>query len=203
MDILRRMLGDRQLLGMGLLIGIGNGMIFSFYAEAPFLLIKLQGLSAMAYGSLCMLIVSGSIWGGMAMRRMHGAGYTGQSVMLVGIAVVCFASAGLLAVSFFTTGQLYLILFTVCSAFMFAGFTLLTTACLQNALQHYHGALGTAGALLGVFYYILITLLTEGMALLHNGSALTFPAYALALATSAAVLFTAFVYKAEETGLKA
>lgn len=203
MQILARMLRDPQVIGTGLLIGIGNGIIFSFYAEAPFLLINMQGLSPVAYGTLCMLVVSGSIWGGMAMRRLNTAGYTSQTVMIAGILLLACAAAGLLVVSLLTTGQLYLVLFTGFSVVLFAGFTLLTTACLHGALQHYHDALGTAGALLGLFYYAVITALTEGVALLHSGSALVFPAYALGLSVAAALIVFAFIYKAKVVAPKA
>jgi hypothetical protein len=144
-----------------------------------------------------MLVVTGSIWGGMVMRRLNTAGYTSQTVMIAGLLLLAFAAAGLLIVSLLTTGQLYLVLFTGFSVVLFAGFTLLTTACLHGALQHYHDALGTAGALLGLFYYAVITALTEGMALLHSGSALVFPIYALGLSMAAALIFYAFIYKAK------
>jgi hypothetical protein len=123
--------------------------------------------------------------------------------MIAGILLLACAAAGLLVVSLLTTGQLYLVLFTGFSVLLFAGFTLLTTACLHSALQHYHDALGTAGALLGLFYYAVITALTEGMALLHSGSVLVFPTYALGLSMAAAMIFFAFIYKAKGVAAKA
>ncbi len=203
MQVLGRMLRDPQLIGTGLLIGIGNGIIFSFYAEAPFLLIKMHGLSAALYGTLCMLVVSGSIWGGMAMRRLHHAGYSGQTIIITGILLLGCAAAGLLAVSLWSAGLTYLVLFTGFSAVLFAGFTLLTTACLHGALQHYHDALGSAGALLGLFYYAVITVLTEGMALLHSGAGYVFPLYVLGLTIAAAIIYICLVYKVEATGRSA
>lgn len=49
--------------------------------------------------------------------------------------------------------------------------------CLSLALVHYGDVLGTAGAILGFYYYIVVSLITSGMSYLHNGSLVTMPLY--------------------------
>ena len=53
--------------------------------------------------------------------------------------------------------------------------------CLSLALNQYGDVLGTAGAIFGLGYYIVVSLITSGMSLLHNGSLITMPLYFLGL----------------------
>lgn len=60
--------------------------------------------------------------------------------------------------------------------------------CLSLALVHYGDVLGTAGAIFGLGYYVVVSLITSGMSYLHNGSLLTMPMYFLVLAISMALV---------------
>jgi len=60
--------------------------------------------------------------------------------------------------------------------------------CLSLALVHYHDVLGTAGAIFGLGYYLLVSLITSGMSYLHNDSLLTMPAYFLVLALAMVIV---------------
>jgi len=53
--------------------------------------------------------------------------------------------------------------------------------CLSLALVSFHDVIGTAGAVFSLGYYLLVSLATWGMSLLHNGSLLTMPLYFLAI----------------------
>lgn len=44
-----------------------------------------------------------------------------------------------------------------------------------HALIHYSDVLGTAGAIFGLGYYIVVSLITSGMSYLHNDSLATMP----------------------------
>ncbi|MCP4475541.1 MAG: multidrug effflux MFS transporter [Gammaproteobacteria bacterium] len=50
--LLRRMLCDRHIIGSLLLVGIFNGILFSYYAHAPFIFINLFHLLPSHYGML-------------------------------------------------------------------------------------------------------------------------------------------------------
>ena len=54
--------------------------------------------------------------------------------------------------------------------------------CLSLALINYTHVLGTAGAIFGLGYYLIVSLITSGMSYLHNGSLVTMPLYFLVLA---------------------
>ena len=194
--LLRKMAGDRRLLGMTLLIGLPNGIVFSFYGEAPFLLIERRGLSSGEYGTLCMLAVSGSIAGGWLLRRLSRSGWRSSRLIGLGLGLLTLASGLLLATAPAWSAPdqpAALALFALLGALLFAGFTLCTIACLHRALEHYQHALGRAGALFGLAYYLIVAAATEGMSVLHNGSAITLPAYALVLSLIAVVVFMVMV----------
>lgn len=196
LTLLRKMAGDRRLLGMTLLIGLPNGIVFSFYGEAPFLLIERRGLSSGEYGTLCMLAVNGSIAGGWLLRRLSRRGWDSRKLIGLGLGMLTLASGLLLATAPAWSAPdqpAALALFTLLGALLFAGFTLCTTACLHRALEDYQSALGRAGALFGLAYYLIVAATTEGMSMLHNGSAATFPAYALALSLVAVAAFLGIV----------
>ncbi|MGK9237353.1 hypothetical protein KXS07_37070 [Inquilinus limosus] len=181
---------------MALLVGISNGIIFSFYAEAPFLMIDGRGLSAGAYGTLCMVIVTSSIAAGAAIRRLSSMGWRTEQLLTLGLSLMAIAAAGLLVVSLMVAGagiEANLMPFVALSAVLFAGFTLTTIACLHRALEHSHDALGTAGALFGLTCYMIVAALTGGMSILHNGMVVIFPAYALGLTVVAGAAFILLV----------
>jgi len=53
--------------------------------------------------------------------------------------------------------------------------------CLSLALVSFQDVIGTAGAIFSLGYYLLVSLITSGMSLLHNGSLLTMPLYFMIL----------------------
>ncbi len=67
--------------------------------------------------------------------------------------------------------------------------------CLSLALIHYHDVLGTAGAVFGLGYYVIVSLVTSGMSYLHNESLVTMPLFFLGLAISMVLVSTAIVRK--------
>ena len=61
------------------------------------------------------------------------------------------------------------------------GICMTTGNALALALVNYKDCIGTASSLFGFFYYILISLFTFGMGILHNGTLLPMPLYFLVL----------------------
>lgn len=57
------MLKDKLLLSYLFLLGAMGGILFSFYAEAPFMFIVKLGLSTFSYGAICILVALGNILG--------------------------------------------------------------------------------------------------------------------------------------------
>ncbi|MGE7693761.1 hypothetical protein ACQKNC_06520 [Lysinibacillus sp. NPDC094177] len=49
--------------------------------------------------------------------------------------------------------------------------------CLSLALVNFQDVIGTTGAIFSLGYYLLVSLITSGMSLLHNGSLMIMPLY--------------------------
>lgn len=64
---------------------------------------------------------------------------------------------------------------------LFLGIGLVIPNALSQALSCYQQSIGTAGALFGLIYYMMIASLTFLMGIFHNGTALPMPLYFLAL----------------------
>ncbi|KAF0806284.1 hypothetical protein A6D6_01619 [Alcanivorax xiamenensis] len=191
--VARRMATDPFIWGMVMLIGISNGVLFSYHGEAPLLLIDGWGLSPADYGALGAVAACGSIAGAWLLRGLSSRNWRSETLITLGLAVITTASAGLVLLASLPPTPTGLVLFISFAALLFAGMTLATTVCLHRALEHYHDALGSAGALLGLSYYALVALVTQGMAWLHDGHRDTFACYALGLMVLALTIHLSLV----------
>ncbi|MBW5801513.1 multidrug effflux MFS transporter [Halomonas elongata] len=196
LPLMGRMLCDPFVLGMATLIGVANGIVFAYHAEAPFLLIDHWGLNSATYGALGMGVVGGSITGGALLRRLNHRHWTSHACIALGLSTMLSAILGLWATAPLTGQAGYrpgLMLFLGCASLLFAGYTITCSTCLHQALADYQEALGSAGALLGLTYYVIVAAITQGMALLHDGSPDTLPRYALALLMLAGLAYLRLV----------
>ncbi|MHB0860334.1 multidrug effflux MFS transporter [Paenibacillus sp. SEL3] len=180
--VTRRLLTDRRVWGFGFLIGATNGILFSYYAEAPFIFIKFFHMSPGVFGFFGILVALSSIWGAMLSRRMLIRFQAEQIIMrgsiisMVGaISLTVLAVIGIKA----TLSDLVLILISIFILLLGIGMTI--PNCLSLALIQYGDVLGTAGAIFGLGYYVIVSLITSGMSLLHNGSLVTMPLYFFSL----------------------
>lgn len=67
---------------------------------------------------------------------------------------------------------------------IYGGFGFVVPMTLSSALQKHKAVLGTAGAIFGLGYYLLVTLFTWVMGLIDNGSILPMPIYFFVLSLS-------------------
>lgn len=91
-----RLLKDKRVLGSTWLIAAVNGILFSYYAEAPFIFIEIIGISPSQYGWLGVFIGSAAMLGSVISHRLSGRLSTdelillGCKVMIVSALVLCF-----------------------------------------------------------------------------------------------------------------
>lgn len=185
--VTKKMCKDLKILGFVLLIGGCNGILFSFYAEGPFLFIEHLGLSPGSYGILGVAVASSVFFASLLSRYLNKL-WEAKSIILLGCIVLwlgslilsCFAGIG------FVTPQLGswgLIAVLAPLAVIFLGIGLIIPNSLSLALADYQDYRGTAGSLFGLTYYILIAFLTAGMGIIHTGSILPMPLYFVAIAS--------------------
>ncbi len=179
--VAKRIFASPTVLVYGLLIGGINGVLFSYYAEAPFIFINHFQMTPGLYGFLGIIVALASIIGAMISKRLITTHppqqiiYVGCSVMLIGaflLMIVCTLplSTNMLAMSIMATVFILLL-----------GSGIALPNCLSLALVDFQDVIGTAGAIFSLGYYLLVSVITSGMSLLHNESLLTMPLYFLVL----------------------
>jgi Bcr/CflA subfamily drug resistance transporter len=184
-QVAQQLLGDSRVFGYGILIGASNGIIFSYYAEAPFLFIELLHLTPVQYGLSGIIIAAASVLASWISHRLNGREFKHEKIIWIGCYLMALASFSLATLSYgrifedATTLHLSVLLGVV--GLLFIGIGLVIPNALSQALTAYQQSLGTGGALFGLFYYVLIAGFTFLMSLLHNGTALPMPLYFLAL----------------------
>lgn len=180
--VARRMLKDGRIWAFGFLIGATNGILFSYYAEAPFIFIEFFGLEPGWFGLLGIFVALSSILGAMLSKQLLSR-LTAENIIARGC-LTAAAGALLLVLHTFInplSNVFSLVGIIFCLFILLLGVGMAIPNCLSLALVQYKDVVGTAGAVFGLGYYLLVSLITSGMSYLHNGSLLTMPLYFLGL----------------------
>ncbi|MCP3776665.1 multidrug effflux MFS transporter [Paenibacillus sp. MZ04-78.2] len=186
-SIAKRLISDKRVWAFGFLIGATNGILFSYYAEAPFIFIEYFHISPGVFGFLGIFVALSSIIGAMLSKKLLNR-VPAEKIIFLGSLVtmtgaVCLTVLALYGVSPSAAG----LAFMIASIFiLLLGIGMAIPNCLSLALVNYGDVLGTAGAIFGLGYYVVVSLITSGMSYLHDGSLLTMPIYFLLLAISMA-----------------
>lgn len=189
-QVFKNLMVDPKVIGLGILVGLCNGISFSYYAEAPFYLIEMLGLSATQYGLTFIPIALSTILGGYAFKKLqsHRSSY---QILTYGIWAQ-FGIMGLFSLimllchlQWFCFSKTILIAITLSlQTFMMFFRTFITSNSLALALTDYKWCTGTASSIFGCFYYGLISICTLGMGWLHNGTLLMMPLFFLGITIS-------------------
>ncbi|MFC3746836.1 multidrug effflux MFS transporter [Paenibacillus sp. GCM10012306] len=184
LPVVRRMLAMPRVLVFGGIIGGINGVLFSYYAEAPFIFIEHFQLSPGVYGFMGIIVALASVVGAMISRRLLTL-YAPETIIHRGCLVMT-GGALLLTLGSNLPGVkdiLVVICILIAMYVMLIGAGMALPNCLSLALVQFHDVIGTAGAIFSLGYYLLVSLTTWGMSLLHNGSLLAMPLYFLAISS--------------------
>ncbi|CAI0710053.1 MFS transporter [Serratia quinivorans] len=157
-DILR----DRQIWYSALLVAGFNTMVFSYFSLAPFIFEQL-GLSSRQFGYSGIVLALGSLLGALLNRYLLTRGVSAKTQILLGSLLALGAA---LALSYW---QHSLMMLLPCMLITLA-FGLAIPNVLSQALNRYRQRLGTAGAVFGLLYYLLIG---TGLSLAAIGQSLT------------------------------
>ena len=176
-----QMLMDKKVVGLALLVACANGIQFSFYSEGSFYLIEQLGLSPSQYGSCFIAIASCTMLGGMLSKYLHHH-HIAKTIMGYGIAIICatstlFSFAVLGGAGTIFSSNTMIILTLLAQMAMAFGIVISNGNALAMALVDYKWCTGTASSLFGFSYYILTSLITLGMGMLHNGTLYPMPLY--------------------------
>ncbi|WP_031933934.1 multidrug effflux MFS transporter [Candidatus Hepatobacter penaei] len=176
---------DPKIIICGITVGISNGLVFSYNAEGPFYLINMLGLTPMTYGAgLAGFALAGSL-GNRYSKYLHNF-YESSTILRMGQVIIFSGSlifAVLVSLLYFYDGSRmsYVILTFFCMLIVAFGRGLTIANCLSLALEGYSKVSGTAASFFVCFYYTIISSVTTGMGLLHNGTLFPMPFYFCAL----------------------
>ncbi|MFT9820998.1 multidrug effflux MFS transporter [Lysinibacillus sp. NPDC056185] len=175
--VVKRIISSPRVLAFGLLIGGINGVLFSYYAEAPFIFIDHFNLSPGLYGFLGIIVALASIIGAMISKRLI-SNYQPEKVIHLGCSVMTVGALLLLIVSSLPLPNIVLLMGILVTIFItLLGSGIALPNCLSLALVNFQDVIGTAGAIFSLGYYLLVSLITSGMSFLHNGSLTIMPLY--------------------------
>ncbi len=183
---------DKQVVGFALIVGACNGIVFSYFAEGPFYLIEILGLTPSQFGLSFFGIAFSSMAGGMLAKKLTDH-KTAVVIINYGLIITLIStflfSICILIHSYILQLPIYAIVTLTILSHMAAifGITMATSNSLSACLVQYKWCIGTASSLFGFFYYSLISLFTLGMGLLHNGTLLPMPLYFFTLALCALI----------------
>lgn len=170
-----KMLTDSGIIKNTLLVAAFNLMWFSYFSLAPFMF-EAQGLSTLAFGTSGLLLGFGAFLGSYVNKILLGRGYA--SAQLVRFASV-IALVGGLGIWLFQSTVLGLnnVYFLAPMLLIVIAYGIAIPNILSSALANYRAYAGSAGALFGLFYYILLGLGLGGAGIIHHlGMVVTFSA---------------------------
>lgn len=185
-----RMVADRRIWLAAILIAAFNISLFSYYQLAPFLVERLRFAPAtLVWGGV--LLAAGSITGSRVNAFLLRRGADRSRLLLIGIGLNLIGAATVIALQdqwLFVLGMLLVAM----------SFAMVIPLVLGSALAAYTDCRGSAGALLGMGYYVLIG---TGLVIAGLGQDLG-PTLALcALASlAAAALYAPFLTDERSTG---
>lgn len=146
----KKMYTDRSIWRYALLVMSYNVLLFSYYSFAPFIF-ESNGYDASVYGYSGVILALGSFVGSYFNKIGLSKGISGNT-LIRGSAILALSSAGIASVLVDSMWFLLPVLLIV------ASFGMAIPNILSQALVHYKTAIGSAGALFGLLYYLLIGL---------------------------------------------
>ena len=179
LPIIKRMITNGRLWRYGILIGGINGILFSYYTEAPFIFTQYFSLTSAMYGFLGIIVALASIAGAMLSNRLVNQTkpekiiIRGLGIMLGG--TILASSIQILSISL----QLPIMIVSVFIILFGIGTAL--PSCLSLALNDFQDIIGSAGAIFSLGYYLLVSAITYGMSVFHNGTVVAMPMYFLVI----------------------
>lgn len=147
-ETLWRMLRDGDIWRSTLLVALFNIALFSYYSVGPFQFQRL-GLSAQWFGYSGVILALGSGLGTWLNKRLLQRGFSGWE--LVRLAALLTLAGGI-GVWLLQDNELFVLAMLV----VVLAFGIAIPNLLGAALSNYNDRLGTAGALFGLLYYLLI-----------------------------------------------
>ncbi|QYJ87233.1 hypothetical protein K0I73_05850 [Shewanella mesophila] len=154
------MFNDGKIWRCAILIACFNLMLFGYYSLAPFIFSELS-LSVLVFGYSGIVLAFGTLLGSLRNKKLLMLGWQEKGLTLM---ASCLAMVGAIGVATLQTSLAFLIpMIAVVISF---GIAILNI--LSSAIDDYKAMVGSAGALLGLTYYLLLGLSLLLASLIHD-----------------------------------
>jgi DHA1 family bicyclomycin/chloramphenicol resistance-like MFS transporter len=185
---------DRKVLCYGAIIGAFNGIMYSFYIEAPFIFMTRLSIDPSGYGAIILCLGVSSIIGGLASRTLQIKGVDGKRIIKGGLVL-----SGVSCFFFFILGVLwdrevlehyhmkYLLIIPMMTQTI--SFSAAMPNVLRYSLEDYSKVNGTAGSIVGTYYYLIIATVNFLTSRLHSEDIIKISLFFLFLSISSSILF--------------
>jgi hypothetical protein len=176
------MITDHKVLGYGFMVGSVNGILFGYFAEAPFFFMKNLGLSSEFFGLSSFLICLPLLLGSIISHKLNVKKVSSHSILYQGIGIVLIFSIifsvvfNSILANFLTTTQTIATSYA-CIFGIVIGAAIIIPNTLSHALQNYSQYAGTAASLFGFYYYSIVSGMTALMAYMHDGTVTQLPLF--------------------------
>jgi MFS family permease len=159
--LLQRMLRDPSIIRCCLLIMSFNVLLFSYYSLAPFIF-KENQYSSYVFGYSSIVLAGGTFAGAQLNRFFLLKNIPPEYLVKTGVLIAFFAS---IFVWILTSSGIY---FLIPYFFIVMAFSIAIPNILSTALVNYKNETGSAGALLGLIYYVMIGLGLTSIGFIQN-----------------------------------
>ncbi|WP_318436222.1 MFS transporter [Photobacterium leiognathi] len=146
--VANKMLRDSHIWYIALMVGLANIALFSYYSIAPFMFEHL-GASVKFFGNTSFVLAAGSILGSLLNIRLIRRHIRGDIIVMLSTLMMLTSGLGVYLLQ-------ETVWFFIPMALVSLSFGLALPNLFSTALINYRNHLGTAGALLGLFYYLII-----------------------------------------------
>ncbi|PSV20267.1 MFS transporter [Photobacterium leiognathi subsp. mandapamensis] len=146
--VANKMIRDSHIWYTALMVGLANIALFSYYNIAPFMFEHL-GTSVKFFGNTSFVLALGSILGSLLNIRLLRKKLNGDLIVMLSTVLLLGAGIGIYLLQ-------QTVWFFIPMALVSLSFGLALPNLFSTALVNYRHHLGSAGALLGLFYYLII-----------------------------------------------
>ncbi|CEO39004.1 MFS transporter [Photobacterium kishitanii] len=148
LSVANKMIRDSHIWYITLMIGFANVALFSYYSIAPFMFEQL-GASVKFFGYTGFVLAIGSVLGSLINMKLIRYKLNGDSIVFIAMVLMVISGIGVYLLQ-------HTIWFFIPMALVSVAFGLALPNLFSTALTNYRNHLGSAGALLGLSYYLII-----------------------------------------------
>lgn len=193
-NVAKHMIKDPKILCYGAIVGSFNGIMYSFYIEAPFIFMSKLSIDPSGYGLIISCLGVSAVCGGLFSRMLQGNGVSGKLMVSRGLFFSIISCIVFFIMSILWKLELlnhYHIKYVLIIPMMMqaVSFSITMPIILRYSLEDYGKVNGTAGSFLGTYYYFIIATINYITSRLHSEDIIKIAFFFLSLSILSNILY--------------